>query len=138
MSSGVNFGLNEALALLPASRLRPDPDGAASGHVQGQMQAKHVAGISLVAAMRHDVRARRQARKTRHHQAGNLPHQLFSLRTARASLGLPLAERVEAEGFPSAIAAQRMLGPVDELAAIERIELRTDDAPSLLQCRRER
>src|ERR1044071_4690271 len=73
-----------------------------------------------------------------HHQAGNLPHQLFSLRTTGASLGLPLAERVEAEGFPSAIAVQRMLRPVDELVAIERIELRTDDAPALLQCGGER
>src|SRR3954453_11467887 len=129
---------HEALALLPTSCLRPDPDGATGRHVQAQMQAEHVAGISLVAAMRHDVRARGQAGKAGHHQAGNLPHQLFSLRTTGASLGLPLAERVEAEGFPSAIAVQRMLRPVDELVAIERIELRSNDAPALLQYRRER
>src|SRR5262245_61509128 len=129
---------HEALALLPAFRLRADADGAAGGHVQAQMQAQHVAGISLVAAVRDDVRARRQPGKTRHHQTGNLPHELLSLRTACASLRLPLAERVKPEGFPSAIAVERMLRPVDELVAIERIELGTNDAPALLQYRRER
>src|SRR5262245_63978464 len=91
---------HEAFALLPAFRLRPDPDAAACGHVEAQMQAQHVTGIPLVTAVWDDVRARRQPGKAGHHQPGNLPHQLFSLRTARASLRLPLAERVEPEGFP--------------------------------------
>src|SRR5262249_39369578 len=57
----------------------------------------------------------------------------LGLGAARARGRLALAEGIEPERFPAALAVKRMLRPVDELGAVERVELGADDAPVLLQ-----